>query len=99
MLLFSADLDQIEVRGPQSKRGTHIKLCDPEEDISLPECRETNFAMGNNVGAEKSREYFRYLADRGEYVSADLEDQLSRAVEDTGREMRFERTRPDGPDG
>jgi len=54
--------------------------------------------MGNNVGAEKSREYFRYLADRGEYVSADLEDQLSRAVEDTGREMRFERTRPDGPD-
>ena len=55
--------------------------------------------MGNNVGAEKSRENFRYLADRGEYVSADLEDQLSRAVEDTSRGMRFERTRPDGPDG
>src|SRR6516162_994675 len=41
-------------------------------------------------------EYFRYLADRGEYVSADLEAQLSRTVEDTRREMRFERTRPDG---
>jgi len=40
-------------------------------------------------------EYFRYLADRGEY-SADLEAQLSRAIEDTSREMRFERTRPDG---
>ena len=93
MLLFYADLVQIEVRGPQSKRGTHIKLCDPEEDISLPECRETNFAMGNNVRAEKSRRVFP------EYVSADLEDQLSRTVEDTGREMRFERTRPDGPDG
>src|SRR6185503_12119316 len=40
-------------------------------------------------------EYFRYLADRGEY-STDLEAQLSRTVEDTSREMRFERTRPDG---
>ena len=41
-------------------------------------------------------EYFRYLSERGEYGSADLEAQLSRFVEDTDREMRFERTRPDG---
>jgi PAS domain S-box-containing protein len=41
-------------------------------------------------------EYFRYLAERGEYGSADLEAELSRFVEDTDREMRFERTRPDG---
>jgi signal transduction histidine kinase len=41
-------------------------------------------------------EYFRYLAERGEFVSADLEAELSRGVEDTDREMRFERTRPDG---
>jgi signal transduction histidine kinase len=40
-------------------------------------------------------EYFRYLADRGEY-STDLEAQLSRTIEDTSREMRFERARPDG---
>ena len=40
-------------------------------------------------------EYFRYLAERGEY-STDLEAQLSRAIEDTRRELRFERTRPDG---
>jgi PAS domain S-box-containing protein len=40
-------------------------------------------------------EYFRYLADRGEY-SGDVEAQLSRAVEDLTPEMRFERTRPDG---
>jgi PAS domain S-box-containing protein len=40
-------------------------------------------------------EYFHYLADRGEY-SSDLEAELSRAIEDTRREMRFERTRPDG---
>ena len=41
-------------------------------------------------------EFFRYLADRGEYVSAELEAELSRAVEDPRRELRFERTRPDG---
>jgi PAS domain S-box-containing protein len=40
-------------------------------------------------------EYFRYLAERGEY-SADLEAQLSRVLDDTGRELRFERRRPDG---
>jgi two-component system NtrC family sensor kinase len=41
-------------------------------------------------------EYFRYLADRGEFVSADLEAQLGRTVDETGLEMRYERTRPDG---
>jgi PAS domain S-box-containing protein len=40
-------------------------------------------------------EYFRYLVARGEY-SADLEAELSRTIQDTTREMRFERTRPDG---
>jgi PAS domain S-box-containing protein len=40
-------------------------------------------------------EYFRYLVKRGEY-SADLEAELSRTIEDASREMRFERTRPDG---
>jgi len=48
------------------------------------------------AGRPSFAEYFRYLADRGEYVSADLEAQLSRTVEDIRREMRFERTRPDG---
>jgi PAS domain S-box-containing protein len=41
-------------------------------------------------------EYFRYLAERGEYGSTDLEAELGRFVEDTEREMRLERTRPDG---
>jgi two-component system, NtrC family, sensor kinase len=40
--------------------------------------------------------YFHYLAARGEYGSADLEAELARFVEDTDREMRLERTRPDG---
>ena len=47
------------------------------------------------AGRPSYAEYFRYLADRGEY-SADLEAQLSRTNEDTRREMRLERTRPDG---
>jgi signal transduction histidine kinase len=41
-------------------------------------------------------ELFHYLAARGEFGSADLEAELSRSVEDTCREMRYERTRPDG---
>jgi PAS domain S-box-containing protein len=48
------------------------------------------------AGRPSFAEYFRYLAARGEYVSADLEAQLSRTLDDTRREMRFERTRPDG---
>jgi two-component system NtrC family sensor kinase len=39
---------------------------------------------------------FRYLAERGEFDSADLEGELRRSIEDTSREMRYERTRPDG---
>ena len=47
------------------------------------------------AGRPSYAEFFRYLADRGEY-SADLEAQLSRANEDPRRELRVERTRPDG---
>ena len=41
-------------------------------------------------------DYFNYLAERGEYGSADLEAELRGFVEDTDQEMRFERTRPAG---
>jgi signal transduction histidine kinase len=41
-------------------------------------------------------EYFRYLAARGEYGSADLEAELSRFVVDTNQDLSLERTRPDG---
>ena len=47
------------------------------------------------AGRPSYAEYFRYLADRGEY-STDLEAQLSRTNEDPRRELRLERTRPDG---
>jgi len=59
-----------------------------QEMIELPEA----FLAGRPSRSE----YFRYLADRGEFVSADLEAQLGRTVDDTGLEMRYERTRPDG---
>src|SRR5205085_5212507 len=48
------------------------------------------------AGRPSISEYFRYLAQRGEFGSSDLETELSRGVEDAQREMRFERTRPDG---
>jgi PAS domain S-box-containing protein len=47
------------------------------------------------AGRPSNAEFFRYLADRGEY-SADLEAQLSRANENPRQELRIERTRPDG---
>jgi PAS domain S-box-containing protein len=40
-------------------------------------------------------EYFRYLAERGEY-STDLEVELGRRLHETDRESRIERKRPDG---
>jgi PAS domain S-box-containing protein len=48
------------------------------------------------AGRPSFAEVFRYLTARGEYSSADLVAELTRSVEDTRRELRFERTRPDG---
>jgi PAS domain S-box-containing protein len=47
------------------------------------------------AGRPSYADYFRHLAERGEY-SSDLEEQLGRTLEDTRREIRLERTRPDG---
>jgi PAS domain S-box-containing protein len=59
-----------------------------QEMLDLPDALLT--------GRPSFAELFRYLAERGEFVSADLEAELSRSLEDTSREMRYERTRPDG---
>src|SRR6516225_2569535 len=72
-----------------------------DEELRLT-ARNRNFQqildLSETLLAERPsyREFFRYLAQRGEYGSADLEAELSRAVEDTERELRLERTRPDG---
>jgi signal transduction histidine kinase len=47
------------------------------------------------AGRPSYAEFFRYLADRGEYA-ADLEAQLNRANEDPRQELVLERVRPDG---
>jgi PAS domain S-box-containing protein len=47
------------------------------------------------AGRPSFAEYFRYLAEHGEYT-ADLEAELGQHIEDTDREIRFERARPDG---
>jgi PAS domain S-box-containing protein len=58
-----------------------------QEMIDLPEA----FLAGRPSFAD----YFRYLAERGEY-SANLEADLSRLIEDPRQVLRLERTRPDG---
>jgi PAS domain S-box-containing protein len=47
------------------------------------------------AGRPSLAEYFRYLAQRGEY-SADLEAELGQHIEDIDQEIRLERGRPDG---
>ena len=59
-----------------------------EQLLELPEA----FLAGRPSFAD----YLRFLAERGEYGSGDIEAELSRRLERAGEELRVERTRPDG---
>ena len=59
---------------------------------------KTTLDLPDEFVAERPKfaEYFRYLAERGEYAAIDLEGELRSRLDDPEREKRFERTRPDG---